>query len=263
MTSIDNGESCVVPSSNIDVKGVNFTILFLEKLKLFQLFFRKNSVYNKNKQDYWKHEKAILHWAWSSQHQHLARNLTTQRLRQIYGLRVEPKKISETEIDVNWHVANVPDELILSNKDELIKEMFDERGRKLEPIMGNLYMKGLAYVIRYGDILETLSKVGEAEIAKKLQDSTYVVHSIIINFRGLLVGELVDEEKNGMLWKYKLTIMLIYHAVFISVILTALLLCNQLLANPITIGFPDLDLVWWIVLVLILFGWFKYSWDKI
>ena len=260
---MENGDSALIPSANIDIKGASFTVLFLEKLKLFQIFFRKNSVYNKNKEGYWKHEKAILHWAWSKEHQHLARNLTSQRLLQIYGLRKTSKKLGDGRLNENWIVQDIPNELTLKNKDQLIKEMFDDKGGKLEPIMGNLYMKGLAHIIRYGEIVDSALKVGELDLAKNLQYLSYMSHSIIINFRGLLVGEIVEEEDKGELWKYKIVILLTYHVLFISLLITAVILLNQILTNEIEFLTPSLSLGWWSTIIVLLIGWFMYVWKKI
>jgi len=194
------------------MSGVDFFIPFLEKLKLYQMFFKRKSFWNKNKNDYWKHEKAILHWAWSEKHQHLARNLDSKRIRHVYGIN----KIEEPNSKFRYALNSPnPVELQLEKKQELVEDMLSNGCRLIEPIMGNLYQKGFAAAISYGDLAQKYAEVGELEKSKNLLEidnaTNNTVHSIVINTKGLLVGELVDEEDRNLLWKYKLALFFIYN----------------------------------------------------
>lgn len=192
---------------NIQVGNIGFYIPFVEKLKLYQTFFTKGLLWTKNKNQLWKHEKAILEWAWSPTHQHLARNLTSTRLLEAYGI-TRVKNDSGIEF-----LQNRPVEIICKNKDELINEMFSDRGGILEPIMGNLVIKGLAQAITYSDL------TGDRSIS--------AVHSVIINNQGLLTGEIAHEEQINKLWKYKITLLFLYHLLFLSLLAAVFLVLNQ------------------------------------
>ena len=215
MTNI-NQERPVAAQTNTTLAGAAFYIPFLEKLRLYQNYLRPDSFWERNKKDYWKHEKAILQWACSGRHQHLARNLTKQRLRESYGLSVISNPNDPQ--DTNYHIKNRPVELSARSRDSLVEEMFHERCGKLEPIMGNLYLKGFAEVITYGDIAEKLSQAGAENAARELLNMSYVIHSIIINNTGLLMGELVNELEEEKVWKYKLAILGIYNFLILSAI---------------------------------------------
>lgn len=203
-------------STNISIGGVGLFIPFIEKLKLYNTFIKKTSFWNKNKIEYWKHEKAILHWAWSPNHQHLARNLDTHRLIRIYGLS---KVQSGSEIK---YVITDSAEMSEKSKNELILDMQKNSCKKLEPIMGNLLHKGFAYAITYSDLAKQYKEIGDDEYAMEIfklnNKANGAIYSIMINNSGLLLGELVEEEERGRLWQYKLTMFIAYHIFFLSLI---------------------------------------------
>jgi hypothetical protein len=266
MNKLSNTEQAVAPA-NFNIGGLSFFFPFLEKFKLYQTFLRKDSIWNRNKFDYWKHEKAILYWAWSNRHQHLARNLDTKRLREAYGISVVVNPHNPQ--DNNYHVQDRPIELPSLNKEELSREMISGRGRRLEPIMGNLYIKGLAEAVTYGDIFEQLSKVGETEIVKKLLNSSYVINSIIINSKGLLMGELVNDEETGKLWKYKITLFFIWHLVILSIWAIIITLIKQVFDIQILIPLKDIfkfiltDYRNIVLFLIGLIGWIILIWKRL
>lgn len=260
-------EGSVAGQTNTSVAGAGFFIPFLEKLKLYQRHLRKDSIWEKNKSEYWRHEKAILQWAWSRHHQHLARNLTIQRLREAYGLSVTTNPNNPS--DTNYHLCDRPVELLSKNAKALVKEMFDDRCGKLEPIMGNLYLKGFADVITYGDLAEKLGQSGDTNAAKKLLGLSYVVHSVVINTNGLLMGELVDEQEKGKLWWYKLTVLGIYNVLLLSAVSAVSLALKQLTdistaiyVKPVLLSAP-LQVPNWVVFLAVVFSFNYYKYSKL
>lgn len=228
----------IVPE-NFNFQGVGIFLPSLEKFKLYQEFFRAGNIWKKNKQEYWKHEKAILHWAYSKKHQHLGSPLTTDTFKREYGLPSQGVR------------------LCTKNALVLAEEMKAENGNKIEHIMANLVVKGLADIItRYRDV--------------RIEDkNNYFVHSIVINRRGLLVGELVDESEMLLgLWKYKLlklVLFLLIILLFTAIIFTAI---NQIFNEKIGISFSSffdllsnrvINLVMSVILFIIVI---TYFWRK-
>lgn len=211
--SNQNNEKPINFQPNTTIAGTGFYIPFLEKLKLYQNYLRKQSFWEKNKSDYWNQEKIILLWAWSNVHQHLARNMDTQRLSEIYGYS---KDSNGTYIKVKEPEFQSP------NRDSVIERMQKSNFGMLEPIMGNLYIKGFAEIVTYRDIAEML-KASEIEqlkgqVAKIFAyDLPFKIHSIVINQNGLLMGELIHEKNKGSLWKYKLSLMIFYTLLLITI----------------------------------------------
>lgn len=193
---------------NFSFQGVSIFLPLLEKFKLYQEFFRAGNIWESKKQEYWKHEKAILHWAYSKRHQHLGSPLTTDTFKREYGL--PPYQGVR---------------LCTKNALELANEMKADNGNMIEHIMANLVVKGLADIItRYKDV-QTEDK------------NNYFIHSIVINRRGLLVGELVNESGGLLeLWKYKLlklTLSLLIILLLLAIIFTAI---NQIFNEKISIA---------------------------
>jgi len=210
-------------SDSVNLAGINLFLPFLEKLLLYQTFFKKDLLWTRNKSQYWKHEKFILLWAWSEGHQHLGRALTTKRLLEIYGIRV---------VNGDWRVISKP-QVKSKNSSSLVSEMLENRGSMLEPIMGNLEIKGLAGKFTYGEVAEAFIKTRKENLEKSAQriiesGLTQVVQSIIVNRRGLLVGELVFKEEHGQFWKYKAFIAIIKLVVLVVLISALLLAINNL-----------------------------------
>jgi len=250
-----------IPTTNFNFGGVGFYVPFLEKLKLYQSFLHKQSLWEKNKLRYWQHEKIILLWAWSDVHQHLARNLDTKRIAEIYGFAKEDKKfkkIHESEFEIK-------------NQNKIIMEMSKTNFGMLEPVMGNLCIKGFANAITYEDFANLLksSEVDELKKeAKKIFNYSLplTIHSITINTRGLLMGELIYEENKGLLWKYKLVKFLIYHFGFFSLLGTIFLLINKMFDIKFTVFFEQTfnimtENLLFSVTVLVL--WIILSWKKL
>ncbi|EKD49678.1 MAG: hypothetical protein ACD_63C00073G0006 [uncultured bacterium] len=200
---------------NFSFQGVGIFLSFLEKFKLYQEFFRAGNVGESKKQKYWKHEKAILHWAYSERHQHLGSPLTTAIFKREYGL-----------------LPNQPNRLLIRDKLELANEMKADNGNMIQHIMGNLVVKGFAELItRYKDVQLKDKNNGK---------NNYFVHSIVINRRGLFVGELVYESERFLgLWKYKLLnfgLLLLTILFLVAIIFTTI---NQIFDEEIRINFSS------------------------
>lgn len=156
----------------MDIPTIKFT--FFDKLKLYRDYLAPSSVFEKQKQRYWQHEKMFCLWAYSNIHQHLYRPLSNQRLFQIYGIKEEnkggkiihkgPKDFEQTEI------ARIGTER-LSLKD-IIYDLVHEPG-KIGFVKGNLVVK------EFGD--------PSGEKREGIPDS------VRINRRGILLGEIIHE----------------------------------------------------------------------
>ena len=253
-------------TANFNFGGVSFYILFLEKLKLYQSFLHKQSLWEKNKLKYWQQEKVILLWAWSNVHQHLARYLDTKRLAEIYGFT---KSQNESQ-DKSFIKIHEP-QFEIKNQNEIIREMDESNFGMLESIMGNLCLKGFASGITYKDFADLLHSSEIDELEKEAKEIftgglLFTMHSIVINTRGLLMGELVYEENKGLLWKYKLVKFLIYHFGFFSLFGTVFLLINKIFDIKFTVFFEP---VWNIMMknsffsIIILVFWTIFFWRKL
>lgn len=198
---------------NFNFQGAGLFIPFLEKFKLYQEFFSSGNMWDSKKKQYWRHEKAILQWAYSNKHQHLGSQLTTDTFKREYG--VDQYEASGIQL--------------LSKRSFELQQEIKGNLDMIEPIMGNLVVKGLADVItRYRDVRDGDSR-------------NYAAHSIVINRRGLVVGYLANqEEKFFRLWLFKflkLFIGLVAVTLFVSIGFLAL---NQIFNEDFKISISSL-----------------------
>jgi len=200
-------------SSNINLGGLSLSFLFLEKLKIYQNFFQRESLWERNKRRLWQHEKFILNWAQSRAHEHLYRVLYTDRLAEIYGL----KKVNDTR----WEIYKTP-EIETKDINNLVNDMTRNNCNLLEPIMGNLAHKGFADAITCEPDLEKLA----SELKRSQQK--FAVQSISINYRGVLAGEVAYDIDQGRPWKYKVVLFVFYNLLLFGVIALSVTFISQI-----------------------------------
>ena len=172
---------------NYNAGGIPVFIPFFEKLLLYQEFFRPGNLWVRKKQNYWKHEKAILRWAYSNKHMHLGNPLPVARFLEAYGID------SKENFDINKV------EISGNDMNDLVKAIAgdDKRRGFLDQVMANLVGKGLAS-----------SVVSYNQIDKRLN---FNVAAIIINRSGMLVGQLSEEEQKPFgLIKYAIAKIALY-----------------------------------------------------
>lgn len=199
--------------------------------------------------DYWKHEKAILAWAYSQYHQHLGNRIDSGRIKEIYGFdeivknrgndsqkeykgpykkeagrgyyifkeRSEKKNEQEYPFKTRSEILNctVKNELPIPNSSELLDDMLDSFGDKIVPIMGNLVQKGLAIPLRRSD-------------------NTSVIESIMISRKGILVGEIVMKGLPKILlehWRSTIFILFLLLLSLCILVTTAINNINDLIPN--------------------------------
>lgn len=174
---------------------INFK--FLDKIAIYQEFLKADSMLEKTKSRYWLYEKAVLCWAYSSDHQHLGVPLSV-------GTFTDNK---ERKKELESIVSKLADSQVLA--EEVIKELGKDEFVKQS--MGNLVVLGLAFEITH-DIF------GMAE-------------SIRINRRGFLLGEMLNERyienklmaKGFISYKYSLWVLKIVFLLAVMLVIAQFL----------------------------------------
>lgn len=166
---------------------------YLDKLKLYQDYLKKDSMLEKTKSEYWLYEKALLYWAYSRGHQDLSRPLDVSVfLRDVERQKEIPEIIDN--ISPNQVLAN---QIKSKSKDQVFVAM----------AIGNLVVLGF------------FDKIGE--------DSSGRPETIVVNEKGYLLGEILYETFecpsfiNKNYRKYKIGIA-IFWFLFILLLLTSL-----------------------------------------
>lgn len=174
-------EKTEIVNPNISVGGFSSFSPLIEEYILYKTFFGK-SIWNTTKKSYWDHEKAILLWAYSQRHKHLGNPIDSGRIKEMYGF----SEISKENIsaDKNCELVDYKD------WQKLVEDMKESKGDLIDPLLGNLVQKGLAYVLkRYENDQE--------------KETPYVA-AIMISREGLIVGKLVHKEQNRKMLPYKM-----------------------------------------------------------
>lgn len=189
---------------NFNLQGFTFYSPYVEKLKLYNEYFRQGNMWDKNKYELWEHEKAVLHWAWSNRHKHLGSPITTDVLKREYGiLDYQDKGIR----------------LLVRNSTELVEQMKSVNGNWLEPIIENIAHKGLGDIV--GTYTKTQTRSGVIQLDGKPVSEEEIkgvfIYSILINRRGLLVGELIEEKEKKALWVYRLSVIVLRLSVILII----------------------------------------------
>jgi len=154
---------------------INFR--FLDKLKLYNDFISKRSIYQ-NK--LWDECQAILAWAASPNHRHLGSCIKNENVLSIFGYENRGNSVKEAIND-----SDIPKEIEFRKK--VIKKLKDDNFAEVSPIIGNLLAMSFGY--RPKDFDPDPNKTGIAVIR--------------FNQKGYLMGELILELNKNNLIKYK------------------------------------------------------------
>jgi len=102
---------------------------YLEKLKLWHDYLSPNSIFETQKEEYWKHEKVFLLWAFTPLHRHLYTSIDNKRIFEFY----DEKEFSKLKNYVNKDFSEKLDEL---------KKDIDGTPGKINYVKGNLDVEG-------------------------------------------------------------------------------------------------------------------------
>lgn len=183
----------------MDVPSIKFR--YFEKLKLWHDYLSSNAVFEKEKADYWRHEKMILHWAYSKKHQHLFTSLTKERILEFYGINGQ-KKLNASDLEeINTEIDT-----------QAIRDDIFSNSGKIAYCMGNLVVEN------FFDCIEKVGRVPE---------------KIRVNRRGLLIGEVLNEAyykpnvKNKNFRKYKIGYWGLHFLIILALLSLVFLVANQ------------------------------------
>ncbi|HEY4508962.1 MAG TPA: hypothetical protein VJC13_01615 [Candidatus Paceibacterota bacterium] len=174
----------------MDLPSIKFR--YYEKLKLWHDYLSPNSIFETKKIEYWKHEKIILLWAYSGEHQHLYSYFDSNRIREIYGIG---KNNPEISIDK-----------------ELVEDFKKDYNDRVYYLTGNLVIKGFAETI--------------------IENPGGYPEKIRITPKGLLLGEIISESKSNNFLKknsmqYRIGYYLLVGIIIFSILLIVMTVFNQ------------------------------------
>jgi hypothetical protein len=166
----------------MDIPSIKFK--YFEKLKLWHDYLSGESIFENTKKEYWNYEKMILIWAYSSFHQHLYTSIDNNRIFEAFGYNRnnETKEFAKKE-GREIEGLKINDKKVKDKWQELINKIPDDKGAKINYVMGNLAVK---------DLFEVTDGGG----------ANYSPNKIRVTAKGLLLGELLFEGycKNNI-WK--------------------------------------------------------------
>lgn len=212
---------------NTNISGFSFYFPFIEKLRLYQTYLTKSSLWEIDKKTLWSDEKKILSCvAKGETHKNLLSGIGAKWIREKVGGFQE------------------------KYKNESKDKGKDDKGlEKITHLMGNLVLKGFAEPIYNYEVSEDIAKAIDLYMkiyelndketndkldkfnkefkekaikhlyAEDMMKKNFQLDSITINSKGLLMGQLINEVKSGQRFIYRLTIVTITFIIAISVLL--------------------------------------------